>query len=273
VLRTDRELLLLPLFSGLASLLVVASFAAPAWLSLRDTNSVNAFGAVSSSKAPTVLTYVLGIVFYFVTAFVVIFFNAALVFGANQRFEGGDPTLRSALAGAWSRLGLILQWSAVSATVSMIIGQIQERGGILGRIVGAVIGFAWAVVTFLVLPILVVEGVSVGEAFRRSREAIRTTWGENVIGQVGIGVVTTIAILPVMVLMVGAIAAFQTSIALGAVLLAVSLGCLVAVVIVTTALGVVYQTALYRYANQLPTTGFEPTALAGAFGPRTSRWR
>ena len=43
-----------------------------------------------------------------------------------------------------------------------------------------------AVVTYLVLPMLVIEGVSVGEAFRRSREAIRTTWGENIIGQGGI---------------------------------------------------------------------------------------
>ena len=58
-------------------------------------------------------------------------FSSALICGANERFEGGDPTLGSSLAGARSRIGLIFQWALVSATVSMIIRQIQERGGLL----------------------------------------------------------------------------------------------------------------------------------------------
>ncbi|MFN8050996.1 MAG: DUF6159 family protein [Acidimicrobiales bacterium] len=273
VVRTDRELLLLPVVSALVSLVVMASFAVPAWLSLKDTTTIDAYGNTTSSMAPTALTYVLGALFYFCSAFVVIFFNAALISGANERFEGGDPTIGSALAGAWSRVGLILQWSAVSATVSLIIRQIQERGGLLGKIVGGLIGFAWAVVTFLVLPTLVIEGVGVREAFRRSTDSIRTTWGENLIGQGGIGLLGLVAVLPC--LFVGAIGVvlMGTSVVLGLALIAIAVIGILAASVLLSATGVVYQTALYRYATHRPISGFEQEALAGAFRQKpASRW-
>lgn len=272
VVQTDRELLALPVISALVNVVVMASFAVPAWFSLEETRTVSSYGATpTTSMSPTTATYLIGAAFYFVTAFVVIFFNAALVVGANERFEGGNPSLGSAIAGARSRVGLILQWAAVSATVSMVIRQIQERGGLIGRIIGGLIGFAWAVVTFLVLPMLVIEGVGVREAFRRSTEAVRTTWGENLIGQGGVGLVGLLAILPCVAVGIAGAFVASVSMVLGIVLIGVAVIAFLVVMVVMSAMGVIYQTALYRFTTQRPVLGFEPIALAGAFAPKKSR--
>ena len=84
------------------------------------------------------------------------------------RLTGGDPTIGSALRGAASRAGKILPWVIVSATVSLILRAIEERAGAIGQIVAGIAGMAWSVVTFLVLPIIVIEGYSVGDAIKGS---------------------------------------------------------------------------------------------------------
>ena len=86
-----------------------------------------------------------------------------------------------------SRLHRLLPWALVSATVSMILS-LLERYGIVGRIVAGLVGLAWNLVTFLTIPILVIEDVGVGDAFKRSKELFKKTWGENVVGQAGLGV-------------------------------------------------------------------------------------
>jgi len=248
---------------------VLATFAVPGWFSLHEVTATDVTtGNETTSLAPTVLTFVIGIAFYIVAAFVVVFFNAALMFAANERFEGGNPTLGSALAGAWSHRGAILRWAVVSAVVSMVIKQIQEQGGLLGRLVGGLLGFAWTTATFIVVPTMVVEGVGVREAFTRSTESIRSTWGENLIGQGGLGLVQLVASLPCFA--VGFLGAYllNTSVALGIAVIAVAAIAFFAVAIVMTALGGIYQTALYRFASHKEIAEFDPALLTSAFGPK-----
>jgi hypothetical protein len=266
VLSSDKELLWLPVISGICALVVAASFGVPIFLTGHDTTSASG----SSSFELGVPGYVLIAFAYFVLAYVTIFFNTALVWAANERLEGRDPTLGSALAAARSRAGAILPWAIVSATVSMIIRAIEQRAGFLGRIVLGLVGMAWSLVTFLVLPLIVLENVSVGAAIKESASMFKRTWGENVIGQGGIGVITLLAILvaaPVALVLfaTGVTALIVAAIVLGTVWL-------VGVAIVTTALSVVYQTALYRYASTgtVP-PGFTEAQIAGAFRPKKQR--
>ncbi len=93
----------------------------------------------------------------------------------------------SALRGAAARAGRLLPWAAVSATVSLLLRAIEERAGVLGKIVSGIAGMAWALVTFLVLPILVMEDIGVRDALRRSAEMFKGTWGENVAARIGFG--------------------------------------------------------------------------------------
>ena len=69
----------------------------------------------------------------------------------------------------------------------MVLQAIEERFGIIGTIVARLVGLAWNLVTFLVVPILVLEDLGVGDALKRSKDLFKKTWGENVIGQFGLG--------------------------------------------------------------------------------------
>jgi len=257
VLKADRELVLLPVISALASLVVALTFIIP-------VVATGSFSGGNAKGGP--VTYILLFVMYVALAYVTIFFNAALVHAANERLDGGDPTLRSALNGAAARAGRILPWAIVSATVSLILQAIEERAGTLGRIVTGLAGLAWSLVTYLVLPILVIEDVGVGDAIRRSSQLFKRTWGENVAAQMGFGLLGFLLILPGLLLAALGIAGGGAT-AVAGIAVAVLWGITVAVVL--AALSGIFQTALYRYARDGSSGGgFDNSALRGAFAPR-----
>jgi len=259
VLRADKELIALPVISGIASMLVAASFIAP----------LVASGALEN-ESPSPLTWVIMFLMYVVLAYVTIFFNAALVSAAHERLNGGDPTIGSAIAGATSRAAKILPWAIVSATVSIILRAIEERSGLVGQLVAGLAGLAWTVVTFLVLPIIVIEGIGVGDAIKKSSNLFKRTWGENLAAQVGFGLLGFVAAIPAIVLVFLAATA-GGSITIAAIVIAVLWLILVSVVI--AALSVIFQTALYHFAvdGHVPNGYFSDDVMRSAFGPKRGR--
>lgn len=251
VLKADKELLLLPILSTLATLATIALFLVPIFLSNTDLEAWD----------PGPAQYVTLFTMYLVLAYVTIFFNAALVTAAHERLNGGDPTIKSALRGAASKAGKILPWAIVSATVSLILRSLEERAGFVGRLVIGFVGMAWAVITFLVLPIIVIEGIGVGDAIKRSADMFKRTWGENLAAQVGFGLIGFLAALPGAALLYAGIANGTL------VLLAVGVLWLAAVAIVMSTLSVIYQTALYHYAadGTVPGGFYSDASFAEAF--------
>jgi len=258
ILRADRELVVFPLLSFLALLIVLASFAVP-FLMLpgiydKETNAVSPTGAV------------LGFLFYVVSYTVTFFFSTALVGAAMKRLDGGDPTVGDGLRIALSRLPAILGYAIIAATVGMILRFISERAGIVGQIIASILGFAWSVATFLVVPVLVVEKVGPVSAIRRSGEMLRRTWGEQLVGSAGIGIVFGLILITV-ALIGGALIAVLGSASgtfaiVGAAVLLVVLG---TIGLVAAALSGIYTAAVYRYATTGDTGTFGADTLAGAF--------
>ncbi|MCU1369248.1 MAG: hypothetical protein JWO77_442 [Ilumatobacteraceae bacterium] len=264
LLRHDKELLFLPLISGIASLAIAATFLLPLYLS-SETRSVG--GSTSLEMKP--VGYLVLFLMYLVLAYVAIFFKTAMLCGADERMQGGEPTLGSALSGAMSRAGKILPWAIVTATVSVILRSLEERAGILGRIVIGLVGMAWAVVTFLVLPIVVFEDVGVGTAIKRSTEMLKRTWGENLIVNLGIGLIAMVLTLPAILVIVGGFVTGSVPIIVAAV--AVGAVWIIGVSCWSSAMTAVFQLALYRYATQAPLPSeFAQVDLGGAFGPKKS---
>ncbi len=170
---------------------------------------------------------------------------------------------------AQSRLHRILPWAVLSATLSVIIQAIEERFGILGRIIGSLIGAAWNVVTFLTVPIIVFEDLGPFAALKRSAHLLKQTWGENLMAQIGLGLIGLIAFIPGAIVIALGIAAGDVLVTVplvgvGAVLLAVAAS-------IVSALSGIYRTALYRYAvdGHVP-PAFGTTDLEHAFGKRKS---
>jgi hypothetical protein len=268
VLSTDRKLLLFPLLSSICTLIVAASFAIPAMIAMGAFRG----GMHSMGEMPmNSVAYAALFVFYLVQYTVIFFFNTALVGAAMIRLEGGTPTLGDGLRLAWSKWPQILGYAAIAATVGMLLRALQERLGLIGRWVIALIGMAWTVATFLVVPVLAATDVGPVDAVKRSAELLKRTWGENIIGNVGFGVVFGVVGMLLGVVFVGlfSMAVVAKSVVLAVVLAVVALLSFVLLGLVQTALQGVYSAALYRYAEHGDAAGhFDPALLEGAFRPK-----
>jgi len=271
VLRKDRELLLLPVLSVLALVLVLFLSAMLMWgsgIRVPETQGRDLLQLLQANPLVLAWFFFLSLMAYFVA----FFFNTALVGAALQRLEGGDPTVGSALALACQRIGSIFGYAVISATVGLLMSLIVERiGGIVGRLLGVGISFAWTVATFLAVPILAAEGVGPIKAIGESAALLRKTWGENVIGNIGISLAMSVIGSAIMIFgfLIG-LAASQHGHPEFFVPILVGTGFLFLVsALVGAALRGIYVAAVYYYAVAgEPRWGFARDALQGAFRKR-----
>ncbi|WP_329045246.1 DUF6159 family protein [Amycolatopsis sp. NBC_01488] len=261
VLRAHKGLAWFPVLAGIAGLLVAGVFLTPAFFTAHvQTGDVR----------PTAGTYLLLAAFYLVSAFVAIFFNAALISQADLalRGDGGLPGVGTGLAAAGRRWPALLGWAGLSATVSLVLRTIEERLGFLGSIVSGLVGLAWRLTTFLVLPVVMLEGAGVRGSVKRSVELFRRTWGENVVGNAGIGLIGfVISLAGYAVLLLAGFLLGGTATVF--VCLGLALVWTVLVAIFTTTLTGIYQAALYRYAADGVVAGeFASVDFGAAFRER-----
>jgi len=250
VVKQDKEMLLFPLVSGICCLLVLASFAIP----IISSESWQPPGE-EATTAQQVGYYVTLFLFYFCNYFIITFFNVAVIACASIRLQGGDPTLADGFKAAFSRFHIIFGWALVSATVGLILRIIEDRSEWVGRLVAGLLGMAWTAVSFLVVPVIVVENTSPLASLRKSTKLLRQTWGEQLVSNFSFGLVFFVLGIPAFLL--GGLGAFllytgSTSSATICITLAI-IYCVVLSLIQSTLL-CVFQANLYFYAtgNQLP---------------------
>ena len=308
VLREDKTLLLFPILSSLASLVVIASFAIPVVTLLttdetlrnevittmndasRSNQSDQANQSPSEAAAASteaggtgdavipegweIAGYAYLFAFYFVTSFVVIFFNAALIAAANERFQGRPTGVGAGISVALKRLPQILGWTLVATTVNLVLRAIEERVGLVGKIIVGLIGVGWAIAIYFAVPAVVLEGVGPIGAIKRSGQTIRKTWGESLMIAVGFGLAGIVITVFGIILLVGggvAIAAAAgggSAIGMTGGIAIATCGVLVLVgwAILSGTLRGITQTALFRFATDgTVVSGFEQHDLEVAF--------
>jgi hypothetical protein len=261
VLQLDKELMVFPLMSGIATVLVIASFIAPIFLIGPE---------FFDGENPSYLAYVLGFLFYLVQYTVIFFFNAALVGAALIRLDGGDPTVSDGLAIASKRMGSIIGYAAIAATVGMVLRAIAERSGLVGRIVAGLMGMAWTLTTYLTVPILVTKDIGPIDAIRESAKIFKRTWGEQVIGNFGMGAAVTLIGLAwtgVSVALIAALASLGMGLSILAAVGIMVLGYVI-LALWASALNGIYTAALYRYAMTGETGLFDAQIMGNAFRPK-----
>ncbi len=181
IIRKDKELLLFPLLSGIITLLILGSF-------FGGMFAIYGLEGITDD-ADSIVFYVFFAVFYFVSFFVATFFNACVVGAATIRMNGGNPTFMDGIRKATHSLKYIILWSLFAATVGLILRAIQERVGFLGKIIVGALGVAFAIATYFVVPVLVFEKLGPWAALKRSVSILKGTWGEALIGNLGLGVI------------------------------------------------------------------------------------
>jgi hypothetical protein len=261
VLRSDKELLVFPMISAVAVVLVIASFALPVF-------GLELYKGLAGEDGITAGGYLLAFLFYLVQYFVIFFFNSALVGAAMIRLDGGDPTVADGLRIARGKWARILGYAAIAATVGLLLRMVEERAGFIGRIVIGLVGVAWTLATFLAVPVLVARDVGPVDAVKESASLLGRTWGENLIGNGGLGLVMMLLNLVVVLVFGGLAFAFAGN---GMATLAVAMVVLGALVLlglalVQSALSGIYSAALYRFAvmGDAP-QGFDAVLLRDAF--------
>lgn len=254
VLRRDRTLGAFPILGGLTTLFAAAAFGIPSAVLFGDDQPV--FGVI------------LAAVGIYVATFLGVFFAVALAGAASKALQGEDVTVGDGIAVASRHVGTIAGWAGILASVNIVLRAIEERFGFVGLIVAGLIGAAWGLVTFLVVPVIAIEGIGPISALKRSASLFRQRWGEQVVGTASIGILVLVfGFLPAAVIvgigfLIGSFGAIVVAVAIAAVIFIVA-------AIVGQALQGIFSVALYRYAaGEGATAPFSEEDLAGAFRPK-----
>jgi hypothetical protein len=268
ILRSDKQLMLFPVLSAVSCFIVTAMIATGgAFLLLPARAAALAAGEqFHPNQSPM---FLLGMfTLYVANYFVIVFFNVALVGVANSRLMGGTWTFRDGIDLAWERKGTILQWALVAATVGVILRTVEERMGLIGRIIMRIIGIAWTLACYFVVPVLAFEGLTPIEAVKRSSKLFRDTWGEKVIGGFSLSMVSLVLMLPGIGLWLAAMFLGGVSGLLVGTVLMILYFLLLSVFM--SAVGGIFNAALYRYAcfKQVP-PAFSHDLVASAWAPKS----
>ena len=270
VLWQDKQLLMFPVLSGISCMVVtVLLLAGGAAIFEPQLGDLSALFARNNPEAVVRSPAVMGAVFalYLANYFVIIFFNVALVGVANSRFTRENWTFDRGLQLAWQRKWVILQWAFIAATVGMVLRALSERAGFIGRIVVGIIGVAWNLACYFVVPVLAFENVSPGAALYRSAELFKETWGEKVAGGFSLGLIFFLMMIPGFLIWVGAINyAGPKGLLAGGIFMAAYF---LLLSIVSSAVQGIFNTALYRYASdQTAPPGFSQNLFRDAWSRR-----
>jgi hypothetical protein len=268
-------LLLFPIMSSITCLIVAASFVIPLVMYVfstapGDLHKVNEHQQQQEALQNAVY-YIWLFAFYFVNFLVIIFFNTALVSCALVRFSGGTPTVADGLRTACARLPQIVGWALLSATVGMLLKILEQRLSILGKIVVSLIGLAWTIATYLVIPILAAEKMGPLAAVQRSASLLRKSWGEALTGGVSLRVVSLVLSIPGILLILGSIvlgATLGQSVSVFVLFIPAVLGVLyiIGLSIVISTLQQIFLAGVYLYAAEgRVADGFSEDTLASAF--------
>lgn len=261
VLRKDKELMLFPLVSGILSIIMFISLIIPSFyfIFITKTLSLNSY-----------VFYGLLFIYYLLSSFIILFFNSGLVACARIRLRGGDPKFSDGIKAAMKHVGKIFQWALVSATVGIVLRMISDRSTLIGRIIASIIGAAWSLVTFFVVPVLIFENLGIKDSIKQSWELFKRTWGENFIGGFSMSIIIFLfALVGFLPMAIGMYTFSLTSLIAG---IAISMIYWVALIIIITSLDGIFLTALYEYAStgKVPEVYDEDT-VKNAFKPKKGK--
>ncbi len=251
--KQDRQMIWLPVMATITAVLSFAIIAGPIGLVLPH----NGIGFVVAVLCGSVVA----------TAATVIF-NVALVFAATDRIEGRTPTIGGSLDQAWGRRNVIFSWAILSAVVGTAIRLLEQRLGLVGRLIGVAGGLAWAVATFLVIPVLAFEDLGPIEAVKRSSHILKARFGTIARGGLRFGLLFLgLSLGALAVLAIGVVALINHAYVIGGVVAVIGFVLLVGISMYASAAGMYMRTILYRYATDqsIPDLGVDPS---GAFGSR-----
>ncbi|MFT6319877.1 MAG: hypothetical protein ACJAT4_000796 [Granulosicoccus sp.] len=259
-IRENPSLIVFPFISGISLILVTLSFFGSGYLAFGEEILAIADDEIAANSLDAIL-YVMVFLFYILNYFIIVFFNVGLVHCARRILEGHETTVREGINYATTRVGSILSWAILAATVGMILKAIQENSGTFGQIISGIIGMVWGIATFFVVPIIAYEDVNPIEAVKRSGQIMKDKWGESIGANFSFGLFSFLGTILVALpagFLIGAIIHPVAGVVTGVMMF-------ILIQMSVSAANMVFLAAAYQHVNDEPTGYFESDILDDVF--------
>lgn len=266
ILKDDKQLLLLPLASSCCLVVLTAVVAVPAVIGLFTGASV-----VEDLRQIEGGSYI-GMFLFGVTSYAIgIFFNAALALCVLRKLEGKGGSVRDGLREAAGCMPQILGWAVVATTVGLLFKMIERRSGFIGGLIVKVVGMAWTVATFLVVPILVAEKRGPVDAVQESVRLLRKTWGEDLFAGIGFGALAFLLSIPGWLVFVIGAGLLTSHLYAAVIVMGLAILYFPILGLVLSTLSAIFDVVLYRFAKLgAIAPGFDRNLLASSFESKSS---
>ncbi|HEX5221958.1 MAG TPA: DUF6159 family protein [Verrucomicrobiae bacterium] len=208
VIFQNKKLLIFPLIISVLTLGIIAFFLAPVALqptgysytqpehwekvgsglfektetgrvTIGDHNSPSRSAKVEWHISREAAVY--GVFLYLLAMYLATFFNVAFYHEILAALKGESVSIVRGLFFACGRWHAILLWSLFAGLVGVAIRLIEERLGIIGRIIAGILGTVWSVASLLVVPAIAYDSEAINpfRLLRESANSLRHTWGRN----------------------------------------------------------------------------------------------
>ena len=267
ILWDFKKLIVFPVISSAAAIVVTASFLLPLW----GTGMLAKWTSADETSS-SLSMWVTLFIFYFANYFVIVFFNSALTACALKVLSGQPPTIGDGLRMAASRTPQIFGWAVLSAFIGVALRAIENANEKAGQFIAAILGSAWTALTFFVVPVVVIEGLGPIEAFKRSLGILKSTWGEALVGNFSLGFLGLLVTLPALLIagLLGYAAVSAGSMVLMVAAIVLGVGLIALCAATSAAADVIFKAVLFNYATgkTLPES-IDTTSLSDAFASRS----
>ena len=134
---------------------------------------------------------------YLFSMFSATFFNVAFYNEIIHALNDDKVSIARGFKTALSKIKLIMIWSLFAGIVGIIIKKLEEKLGIFGIWIMRLIGISWSLASIFIIPVIIREKKSSNpfKLLKTSAVMLKKTWGETVIGYIGIGSVFVIFFL------------------------------------------------------------------------------
>jgi len=251
VITDNWSLLLFPVISTSALLVAMATFFGGGYLLFGS--DIDAY-----MESGDITRLIPVFIFYLIDYFIIIFFNSALVYCASKALNQEPVSVGDGLRFAAGKINRIFMWSLASATAGTVLQVIRDQGKI-GEIVSSLIGFAWTVMTFFVVPVLIFQDKGVVGSVKESTRLMKEKWGESIVGNTSFSLFYFLGAL--VAAGIGILIA-QLSVLWG---IAVGVFLFLLIAVFISAARTVFVAAVYNNVVGTPSTYFELDTLDGAF--------
>ncbi len=205
-------------------------------------------------------------------AYIITYFYTGMTVNLiDTHLKGRDAKLGEAYLDSLHNLGALVQLAVLTTVVSMVSAAIRGKGrSVLRRAASEVVEHAWQAATYLILPVIIIEDISLRNAMERAWQLHSKHLSDVVIAEIGVTLVNkVIGSVIILVAVVGAGGLYLLSPALLPLAIVVAVAFISAAMVFTAYLRTAYYTCLYLWAAaseqaKQPVAAPEPLAAAVA---------